>query len=193
MRLVALLICLLIPVVALAQEEPEVAPTSAPTLPGKTTLKDRFYVGGWLGASFGDVVSSVQVAPELGFIVVPKFHLGGSLVYRYRKDKRFDPDLSTTDLGGSLFGRYFVYAPIFLQAGVEQLNWDYIANDPIGGELTTINADHTAILVGPGFALPIAPSAATYMTFLYDVNYDNEGPNPYDRPWMIRVGVGIGL
>ena len=59
--------------------------------------------------------------------------------------------------------------------------------------MTNLNADHTAVLVGPGFALSVGPSAATYMTFLYDVNYDNEGPNPYDRPWMIRIGVGIGL
>lgn len=197
MRFLCLLICLLIPMVAIAQEEPDEPPaspppTSTPTLPGKMTVKDRFYVGGWLGASFGDVVSTVQVAPELGYIVVPKFHLGGSLVYRYRKDERFEPDLSTTDIGGSLFGRYFVYAPIFLQGGVEQLNWDYIAPE-IDGSFTTVKDDHTAVLVGPGFALPLAPRAATYMTFLYDVNYDSDGPNPYDRPWMIRVGVGIGL
>ena len=192
MRLLAFLMFLSIPLVAIAQEDPVPLPTSTPTLPSQPKLKNRFYVGGWLGASFGDVVSSVQVAPELGFIVVPKFHLGGSLVYRYRKDKRFDPDLSTTDIGGSLFGRYFVYAPIFLQGGIEQLNWDFIGNDPNGG-LTTTNLDHTAILVGPGFALPLGPSAATYMAFLYDVNYDSEGPNPYERPWMIRIGVGIGL
>ena len=196
MRFVCLLMCLCMPLVALAQEFPEDPPdspaTSPPTLPGKSTLRNRFYAGGWLGASFGDVVSTVQVAPELGFIVVPKLHLGGSLVYRYRKDKRFEPDLSTTDIGGSLYGRYFVYAPIFLQAGVEQLNWDYIATNP-DGEFDTINTDHTAILVGPGLALPLGPSVASYMTFLYDVNYDDEGPNPYDRPWMIRFGVGVGL
>ncbi len=196
MRILSFLLCALMPVVLTAQEPPsepsDAPPVSPPTLPGKTTLMNRFYVGGWLGASFGDVVSTVQVAPELGFIVVPRFHIGGSLVYRYRKDKRFEPDLSTTDIGGSLFGRYFVYAPIFLQAGVEQLNWDYIAPD-LDGDFTTINADHTAILVGPGFALPLGPSVASYMTFLYDVNYDSDEPNPYDRPWMIRFGVGVGL
>ena len=173
-----------------SDEEP--APEELPAPSQISGLKERFYLGGWLGASFGDVISVAEVAPEVGFIVVPKFHLGGSLVYRYRKDERFEPDLSTTDTGGALYGRYFVYAPIFLQAGVEQLNWEFPVRGADGG-FEVVDADHTAVLIGPGFALPIGPKAASYMTFLYDVNYDSEGPNPYDRPWMIRVGIGIGL
>jgi len=190
MRVVCFSLMVLLAGVGVAQEEPgvDLSPSPAPA----SSVKERFYVGGWLGASFGDVVSSVQVAPELGFIITPKIHLGGSLVYRYRKDKRFEPDLSTTELGGALFGRYFVYAPIFLQAGFEQLNWEFPVSTP-GGEFDVIDANHTAVLIGPGFALPLGPKAASYMTFLYDVNYDGSGPNPYDRPWMIRVGVGIGL
>jgi len=190
MRYVCLLLCVLLSGVAVAQEEPSPGDTSP--APQSSNLKGRFYVGGWLGAAFGNVVSSVQVAPELGFIVVPKFHLGSSLVYRYRKDKRFEPDLSTTELGGALYGRYFVYSPIFLQAGVEQVNWEFPVTTP-GGEFEVIDANHTAVLIGPGFALPLGPKVASYMTFLYDVNYDSSGPNPYDRPWMIRVGVGVGL
>jgi hypothetical protein len=175
----------------MAQEEPS-ADSSPPDPAPTSTLKNRFYVGGWLGGSFGDVVSRAEVAPELGFIVVPKFHLGGSIVYRYRKDKRFEPDLSTTQWGGSLYGRYFVYSPIFLQAGAEQISWEFPIFDEFGN-IEVDDADHTAVLVGPGFALPLGPKAASYMTFLYDINYDSDGPNPYDRPWMIRVGIGIGL
>ena len=196
-RNLSFLVALTMPLAALAQDDPAPSPpppaaVTEPDLPAEPKLRDRFYVGGWLGGSYGDVISSVQIAPEIGFIVVPRFHLGGSVVYRYRKDKRFEPDLSTTNVGGSLFGRYFVYAPIFLQAGVEQLDWEYVAPDA-DGIFSTFAADHTAVLLGPGFALPIGPGAATYMTFLYDVNYDSDGPYPYDRPWMIRVGVGIGL
>ncbi|MGB3564313.1 MAG: hypothetical protein WBH85_11730 [Thermoanaerobaculia bacterium] len=157
----------------------------------KEPLTRRMYIGGWLGASFGSNMDYVEAAPELGFRVSPKVQLGGSLVYRYRKDKRFDPDLSTTDLGGALFGRYFVYAPLYLQAGVEQLSWEYVAQVPEG--LTTVDADHTAVLVGPGVALPLGPRAATYMSILYDLNYDSNGPNPYERPWVFRIGFGVGL
>jgi len=117
--------------------------------------------------------------------------LGGSLVYRYRNDKRFEPDLTSTDLGGSLFGRYFVYAPFFLHLGVEHLTWEYY--DPFQDELTKIDANHTGVLIGPGFTLSMGPRAATYFALLYDVNYDNNGPNPYDEPWVFRIGFGIGL
>jgi hypothetical protein len=176
-----------------AQEPPKIEePEAQPAGPTALSVKDRFYFGGWLGASYGDVISSVQVAPEVGYIVVPKFHLGTSLIYRYRKDKRFEPDLTTSEVGGALYGRYFVYSPFFLQGGVEQLSYDIPVRNPDGG-LEVLEDDHTAVLVGPGFAIPMGRRAATYMTFLYDVNYDSEGPNPYDRPWMIRVGIGIGL
>lgn len=151
----------------------------------------RFYVGGWLGASGGDVVDLVEFAPEVGYRITPKFHIGGSLIYRYRKDKRFDPDLTTEDVGGSVFGRYLVYGPLFVHLGVERITWDFIESAPEGPAVTS--ADHMAVLAGPGFALPLGPNAATYFTILYDLNYDNEGPNPYDRPWFIRIGVGVGL
>ena len=188
MRIVCFCLSMLLAGAVLGQEEP----SSKPSPPQSSTVKSRFYVGGWLGASYGDVVSSVQVAPELGYRVHPRFHLGGSLVYRYRKDKRFEPDLTTDEIGGALFGRYFAYGPIFVQGGVEQLSWDFVTAGP-GGGLDVVNLDHTAILIGPGFALSMGAKSATYMTFLYDVNYDSGGPNPYDRPWMIRIGVGVGL
>jgi hypothetical protein len=143
---------------ALAQDEatPRTPDGFDPEPPPKRSRKEpltrRMYVGGWLGAAFGDV-EFVEAAPELGFRISPKFQLGGSLVYRYRNDKRFDPNLSTTDLGGALFGRYFVYAPLYLQAGVEQLNWEYIGRLP-DGSLTTVDADHTSVLVGPDSPCP---------------------------------------
>ena len=149
------------------------------------------YVGGWLGASSSSAVDRIEAAPEIGFQVTPKIQLGGSLVYRYRNDKRFQPNLSSTDLGGSLLGRYFVYAPFFPHLWVEHLTWEYY--DPFQVNLTKIDANHTGVLIGPGFALSIGPRAATYIAFLYDVNYDTNGRNPYDEPWVFRIGFGIGL
>lgn len=190
------LICL-VAVSAIAQQEgtPETTEDAEPAPPPpyrpRKPLRNRMYVGGWLGASTSSAVDNVEVAPEIGFQVTPKIQLGGSLVYRYRNDKRFDPDLTSTDLGGSLFGRYFVYAPLFLHLGVEHLSWEYY--DPLQDDLTQIDATHTGVLVGPGFALSMGPRAATYFAVLYDVNYDNSGPNPYDEPWVFRVGFGIGL
>ena len=173
-----------------ASTEEAQAPSPPPQQP-KKPLRNRMYVGGWLGASSSSTVDRIEAAPELGFQITPKIQLGGSLVYRYRNDKRFEPDLTSTDLGASLFGRYFVYAPIFLHLGVEYLSWEYY--DPFQQELNKIDATHTGVLLGPGFALPMGPRAATYFAILYDLNYDSEGPNPYDEPWVFRIGFGVGL
>ena len=191
----ALSILVAVPIVAQKESPPEgteeTEPAPPPPYKQKQSLASRMYVGGWLGASSSSAVDRIEAAPEIGFQVTPKIQLGGSLVYRYRNDKRFQPDLSSTDLGGSLFGRYFLYAPFFLHLGVEHLTWEYY--DPFQVNLTKIDANHTGVLIGPGFALSIGPRAATYIAFLYDVNYDTNGRNPYDEPWVFRIGFGIGL
>ncbi len=191
----ALIILVAAPIVAQKESAPEgveeTEPTPPPPYQPKKPLRSRMYLGGWLGASSSSAVDRIEAAPELGFQVTPKIQLGGSLVYRYRNDKRFEPDLKTSDLGGSLFGRYFVYAPFFLHLGVEHLTWEFY--DPLQDNLAKIDASHTGVLIGPGFALSMGPRAATYFAFLYDVNYDSSGPNPYDEPWVFRVGFGIGL
>lgn len=191
----ALLILVAVPAVAQKEGAPEgteeAEPAPPPPYKPKKPLRSRMYAGGWLGASLSSAVDRIEAAPEIGFQVTPKIQLGGSLVYRYRNDKRFEPDLTSTDLGGSLFGRYFVYAPFFLHLGVEHLTWEYY--DPFQDDLTKIDANHTGVLIGPGFALSMGPRAATYFALLYDVNYDNNGPNPYDEPWVFRIGFGIGL
>lgn len=188
MRILSLCLVSLLSAGAIAQEAP---PSPPPDPPKKAPAISRFFVGGWLGASFGDRVQSVQVAPELGYRVSPRIQLAGGIVYRYLKDERFDPSLSTTDIGASLFGRYFVYTPIYLQLGLEQLNWEFVRSVPGGFE--TVEDDHTAVLVGPGFALPMGPRAASYFSILYDLNHSGSGPYPYEQAWMIRFGVGVGL
>jgi len=196
-RFPILVLSCLLAVPAIAQkegtpEEPEHAEAAPPPpYKAKKPFWSRMYAGGWLGASSSSNVDRIEAAPEIGFQVAPKIQLGGSLVYRYRNDKRFEPDLTSTDLGGSLFGRYFVYAPFFLHLGVEHLSWEYY--DPFQDDFTKIDANHTGVLIGPGFALSMGPRAATYFAFLYDVNYDSNGPNPYDEPWVFRIGFGIGL
>lgn len=196
-RFAILVLCCLLAVPAIAQkegtpEEPEHVEAAPPSpYKAKKPFWSRMYAGGWLGASSSSNVDRIEAAPEIGFQVTPKIQLGGSLVYRYRNDKRFEPDLTSTDLGGSLFGRYFVYAPFFLHLGVEHLSWEYY--DPFQDDFTKIDANHTGVLIGPGFALSMGPRAATYFAFLYDVNYDSNGPNPYDEPWVFRIGFGIGL
>jgi hypothetical protein len=53
--------------------------------------------------------------------------------------------VSTTDYGGSVFGEYFVWKPIFLHAEVEYLSYEVVDFD-----LSTERDGFTSVFVGGG-------------------------------------------
>jgi hypothetical protein len=148
----------------------------------------RIWVGGGIGLSFG-TVDYVEVAPMIGYSATDKLSIGGSLVYRYRKDGRFSPSVSTTDYGGSLFGRYQVTAPIFVHAEYEYLNYEFVLPN-----LSTDRDTYGSVLVGPGFAHSAGGRASVFVLALYNLTYDSDDlRSPYSDPWVYRVGVGFGF
>jgi hypothetical protein len=175
---------------ARAQERPPAggsatAPPSAPSY--------RLFVGGGLGLAFGSDVDYIEVAPLIGYRLSDRAQIGGTLLYRYRKDRRYEPDLSANDYGASVFGRYIVIEPLYLQLEVEQIRWEYFAYDPVGDDYGTVKSDYTGLYGGVGFALPAGPRAATYLSILYDFAFDSSKPSPHSDPWVFRIGVGVGL
>jgi hypothetical protein len=81
---------------------------------------DVFY-GGTIGVGFGDV-DYLELSPLVGKHLNPKVSVGGSLIYRYRSDDRYEQDLSTHDYGASVFGQYHLTPRLFAQAEHEYLN-----------------------------------------------------------------------
>ena len=182
-----------VPAVA-AQETPtekeDPPPSPPPTAPPPPPPDYKWFAGGAVGLSFGNQVNYIEFSPIIGYQVAPKFQLGGSLTYRYRKDKRFEPDLSTTDLGASVLGRYFFFGPIFVQAEVERLRWEYI--DQFGEDIfDTVKETYTGLYGGIGFVQQSGGRGALYMAFLWDFNYKNDEPNPRNDPFRIQIGYGV--
>jgi hypothetical protein len=148
----------------------------------------RIWVGGGIGLSFG-TVDYVEVAPLIGYSATDKISIGGSVIYRYRKDGRFEPSVSTTDYGGSLFGRYQVTLPAFVHAEYEYLNYEFVRSD-----LSTGRDTYNSVLVGPGFSQSVGARASFFVLALYNLTYDsNDLRSPYTDPWVFRVGVGFGF
>jgi hypothetical protein len=138
--------------------------------------------------AFGDL-TYVEVSPLLGYNVAPQVMIGGSLLYRYRSDNRYDPDLTTSDYGYSGFVRGSIKQGIFVQAEYEYLNYEFAT---VGGG--TDRDGYSSVLLGPGYSSPIGGNGAFYVTALYNFSYDSNDINsPYDNPWVIRVGVGFGF
>lgn len=183
----------LCPLVAMAQTEPVVPspppppppPAPAPA-PSKPPMRDRVFFGGGVGLSFG-TVDYVEVSPLVGFRVHPKVDVGLSLTYRWRNDSRYD--ISTSDYGGTLFGRYRVVRSFFLEADWEYLDWEYIRSD-----LSKDRTSTSSFLAGGGYYLPLGGRASMAFSALYNFSYDKNDPfEPYGDPWVVRIGVGVGF
>ncbi len=154
---------------------------------GERGDKNMFW-GGWFGAGFG-TVDFVEISPTVGFYPVDKLATGLRLTYRYRKDSRYSPSLSTSDYGGGLFLRYHVIPHIFVQGEYDYLNYEYYT---LNG--STERTNHNGLLGGGGFSQPLGDHAAINFSVLYDFLYDSGDPySSYNSPWVYRVGVGVGF
>jgi hypothetical protein len=190
--------CLLIAALAVAQEsEPEEEPQTYKEQyekyqqQAKKAIEYPWFVGGVVGFAYGSETSYAEISPVFGYRFSQLFQLGGSLTFRYRKDKRYEPDVSTTDFGGSVVGRFFVFDPVYLQAEVERLNFDYLAATEDGIEV--VEDTYTGLYAGFGFVQGAGGRASMYMSFLWDFSYKDDEPSPNTHPWLIRIGLGFNF
>ena len=148
---------------------------------------NRFWVGGGIGLSFG-TVDYIEVAPLVGYDATQKFSFGGGVLYRYRKDGRFEPTFSTNDYGANVFARYQIIRQVFVQGEYEYLNYEFIDFD------TTDREEFHSVLAGPGFNQPLGNNASLFIIALYNFSYDSgDVHSPYDDVWRVRVGVSFSF
>jgi hypothetical protein len=152
------------------------------------TVKDRFFFGGGLGLSFGDV-DYVEIAPLVGYHVMPKLDGGMQVFYRWVNDGRYPEDISTDDYGANIFMRYFVLPSIFVQGQYEFINYEFILPS-LDTERDTANS----FLAGGGYSQPIGRGAGFYFSVLYNFSYDdNDLTSPYADAWQVQAGVTVGF
>jgi len=153
-----------------------------------SNFMDRVIVGGNLGMAFGNI-TYVDISPRIGYRATNRMVVGFGGSYRYRKDKRFIPDLESTDWSLNLFSRYSVYGPLFLHAEYEYLNYELININDGSSFRDAINS----VFVGGGIAQPIGNRAVFLVEALYNLSYQNSTTYPYADPFIFRVGVGLGI
>jgi len=181
-------------------------------------FKDRLFVGGSLGLSFGSNSTLIEVTPIFGYAVTEKFVVGLGLTYKYYQYKDYYAtidngnytgfyDLTTNIYGGSLWMRYFlagigipVIENIFLHAEVEPLvfnnNYRY---DP-GGDFYDMYGNRysneneqislTSFFLGGGLRQMLGQRSYLYIELLW--NFNEELYTPYSNP-RIRIGVAAAL
>jgi hypothetical protein len=160
------------------------APSPPPPAKQKSPVLKRFFFGGGVGASFGDV-DYIEVAPLVGFKVLPRFDLGVQPFYRWVDDG----SVTTSDYGVTLFARVRVIAGFFVEGDYQGTSYEY----PNAGGGTTRDT-YNAFLAGGGYAFPLGGHVGFYVSALYDFSYDGNDVNrPYDSPVRVQVGVSVGF
>jgi hypothetical protein len=147
----------------------------------------RWWIGGGFGLGFGDV-DFIDMSAFAGYEVTPRWVPGARISYRNREDTRFDRDVTTDDYGGSLFLRYRVWKPVYLQAEYEYLSYERILPD-----LSTDRESFDSVLAGAGASLPLGRKVGFFASALYNFSYDGNEPGPYTSAWILRTGVGFSF
>ncbi len=180
---------LALPAVAQQQPPPPApAPEPAAIESAPSPPVSRWFFGGGIGASFGEV-DYFEIAPMIGYRVHPRVWTGLGLFWRSASDDRYSPSVDTTDYGGSVFVQALVARPVFLQAEYEYADYEYPL---VGGG--TLRDPSSSFLVGAGVLQPLGGNVGLYVSALYDLSYDeNDLSGPYDNPWVYRAGVSVGF
>ncbi len=144
------------------------------------------FFGGSFGLGFGDV-SYFEFSPLAGTYLSPRLSAGGSLIYRHRRDERYRKDLVTNDYGGSVFGRYHFSRMLFAHTEIEYLDYEFY-----DARLEKDSDSAVSVFLGGGFNAPLSERLDFFALTLYNVNHDEED-SPYDYPWIVRIGLGMGF
>lgn len=179
--------------VIVAQDQPVVNMTdSAVTSPPKQTssLASKIYYGGNIGFNFGNY-TRISAEPLVGYKVTPKFSVGAKLRYEWIRDKRYDPTLTTSNYGGSIFSRYRIISQLYVHAEFAAVSYEYYK--PTLDNLTNTEREMVPfLLLGGGYTQRLGNNTWAYVEALFDVLQDENSPYEEWEPF-ISVGVGVGF
>lgn len=175
------------PPVPAPEPAPAQAPPPEPEEKPKSSLGQRWFFGGGVGASFGDV-DYVAVSPLVGFRATKRLDVGVQPFFRWTDDGRYSPKLETTDYGASVFARVRVIGGLFAEVDYQLTSYEF--PEVSGG---TSRDTYDSFLAGAGYSFPIGGHVGFYVSALYDFSYDDTIFQPYDSPVRVQVGVAVGF
>ena len=146
------------------------------------TFKERIYVGGNVGASFGSV-TYISLQPLIGCRINKKLSVGVGGTYNYYSQTYYGTRYVYTVYGANAFARYMILDNVFAQVGWDKLSVirDFSTNERLWVD---------NLLIGAGYRQAFSDKAAFVAAIFYNVN---QGPySPYRNP-IIQIGFNIGL
>lgn len=185
-RLILIFICLILLSSRAINAQGEIKP---PPKQKNHNILDRIDFGGYLGATFGDVIY-VEVSPLASYRITEKFHAGMGLTYMYYSENGPYGHYSSSSYGGSIFARYFVWRDLFLHLEYAPLYRPDFIPYPYPSPNGHASQWAQDVLIGGGYRQWVGDKAFMSIMFLWNVN--ETVYSPYINP-IIRIGFGVGL
>lgn len=153
-------------------------------------LKERMYVGGGLGASFGNVIS-VDVSPHVGIMLTNSMRVGVGFSYQYVNYKILLQKLSV--IGGRAFVQHDLFKNIFSDGdGVfGHVEYEYLHATLISGTDFADSNIFPSLLLGGGYSAPMGPNSFMQIIILYPLSLNP--PNSLNPPVVGRVNFNFGF
>lgn len=143
---------------------------------------DRIYFGGGGVLQFTQNTFVIGASPRVGYMLTNRFSAGVGATYLFTRYGGV-LDLNTHTYGGSTFARYNVLKNAFAMAEYEMLNFE---------NLRSITESHRLwidrMLLGGGYFQPTGSRGGFQIGIFYDMLYRPGMANPYNSPWVYRVG-----
>jgi hypothetical protein len=171
-----------VPVRASQPDSVATAPAPPPLPMTAQPKQKRVFYGGSIGMTFGNY-TRFSVQPLVGYQFTPKLSGGVKGIYEYVKDKRYTPDLTASNYGGSLFSRLRFIPNAYAHAEFAYVSYEFRTASG-GSERTGV----PFLYLGGGLVQRLSPNASAYVEVLFDVLQDSN--SPYDN-WQPFVSVGV--
>lgn len=154
-------------------------------------VRERIFVGGYIGLQFG-TITSINISPTIGYRITNRLSAGLGGTYQYYRDRGWlitsDFAYSTHIFGGSLFTRYFIIPQVFAHVEMEALNLDTridIMQEAQQGRFWEQN-----YFVGGGYRQSLGPRTFLNLMLLYNLNQNSV--IHYQNP-VFRFGLDVRL
>lgn len=146
----------------------------------RPSFRDRLFLGGNIGLSFGDI-NYVELSPLVGYVINNRASAGIGVTYQYLEFVR--TRVSSSVYGGRIFSRYTVFPNVFAHAEYEQLNLQFFR--PKDGKV--VREWVPGLLLGGGYFQPFGRRGGVTLMLLYNLLHDPVR-SPYPSEIILRAG-----
>lgn len=158
----------------------------------KSDWKKKFYVGGYLGMSFGSY-TNVEISPIIGYNFTRDYSMGFGVIYSYYSYDSGVPGVekvSSSNWGFRINANYVLLNFIRLGAEYQYLSvdrWSGSLNPD--GSLVYEKVPYNILFLGGGINQRVGGNTSLFIMFYYDV-LENDY---YNDNYIFRVGVSAGF